>query len=202
MAEAGVASVADMEQDEVLIDIQALPDALLIQVLESLGIAELGRCLCVSSRFSTLAADDVLWRARCIECFGLTDRSDPEGAACGSFREAAKRWSAFGKRLGMSKGSEAMPVLAPQQVQARETWRRLSAWAGEHLVEAAQSIAPPATSIEWRRFCGWLGLPSDDVSPALLQLRVSERGSTPRVSRTLLARTLLARTLLSRLITV
>ena len=94
-----VAPMADEVEAVEEVDLASLPDALLLHVLESLGpsIADLGRCRCVSTRFSAITAEDEgVWRAACAALFGLeTSPSSPDGDACTSFFTAARAWSAL-----------------------------------------------------------------------------------------------------------
>ena len=94
-----VAPMADEVEAVEEVDLASLPDALLLHVLESLGpsIADLGRCRCVSTRFSAITAEDEgVWRAACAALFGLeTSPSSPDGDACTSFFTAARAWSSL-----------------------------------------------------------------------------------------------------------
>ena len=150
-----------------------------------LNMACLGRCRCVSQRWSALASDDVLWQVACEAHFGLADgpRAPPGQAPLPepSYYHAAKAWHALRESLHFFA---PCPQLARMHTDAHTAWGRLKTWAEAKLPDAVPSLRGPATEADFENFLIWLDLSSNvprsrehspslvDALPGLAQLRI------------------------------
>ena len=169
--------MAELQPVEPPTTFESLDDALILHVL-SFRLPDmhlLGRCRQVSSRWNTLAGDDMLWKVACKEQFGLAEPRAPpsETYTPPTFYHAAKKWSALRVSLGLS-GQQ--PELAPMHMSAHSTWHRLRTWAQVHLPVAATSLGAPASTAGWNAFLTWIEADNHWVQggtpPGLLQLRI------------------------------
>jgi len=172
-----MSAARDEMMEDVVVTLDALPDALLLHTFAYLHpggqCAVLGRCRRVSSRWCRFASEDALWQPVCALRFGLGEARQPDGTPCASFIAAARVWTDHAESLGLG-GDLPVPLLAPLWRQSAGIWDRLSGWTAAHLPHAHETIGPPATSDDWALFVRRLRLSesrSRRIEEPLLSLR-------------------------------
>jgi hypothetical protein len=156
------------------VDIDALPDALVLHVLLHLRSAKwLCRCRAVSSRWLRLASDDEPWRAWCHSQFGLEEAAPPAPSQpCASYFDAGRQWTAHAAALGLPR-NQPIPALCPLWRRAVRAWGRIEAWTAAHLPSACPTIGAPSTLASWRAALRRLDLDDHPLSEGpLLALRL------------------------------